>query len=160
VTAVLLAAGCSRLVSTRRATFAIGGLERDARGLVELAICGLLITGAGWWAVTSIILAAHDAPKAFTSLSVQGSAGADTEPPTIVIANQEGQAMTYDLEVDVDGDRASWLPGLQIEAGAQYAVAEPAIQTGIGDVDVVLYRADDPSPYRRLHIPRAADLVP
>jgi uncharacterized membrane protein len=166
LTGLLLTAGCYRLVGAGRATFAIGGLERDARGLMELAISGLLVAITGWWAVTSIIQAAHDEAKAFTSLSVQGIAGAgaevdsDSNSPTIVIANREGHALTYDLGVDVDGERATWLPGLQIEAGAQYAVAEPALQAKIGAVEVVLYRANESSPYRRLHIPRAGDLAP
>jgi hypothetical protein len=166
MTGVLLAVGCHRLVGTRRATFAIGGFERNGRGLMELAIGGTLVAAAAWWAATSISQAAHAEPKAFTSLSVQGTANADvnsdsdSRPPTIIIANQEGQAMTYDLEVDVDGDRTSWLPGLQIEAGAQYAVAEPAIQARIDAVDVVLYRANELAPYRRLHIPRTYDVAP
>ena len=123
---------------------------RSDQALVAGAFVVLLVA-AGGWSASSIAQAAHDQPKPFTRLSLDNHAS-DVEPPRLVVQNEEGQPMTYDVAVDMDGQRTVWVPGVALNPGDQYSAAlpdNPDQQT----IDVLLFRAGDADVYRRLSIP-------
>ena len=74
---------------------------------------------------------------------------------TVGVTNHEGREMTYRLRITIDGTEilALDVPPLQDgEAWEQAAHITPATTGDNQQVEFFLYRADDPEPYRRLHL--------
>jgi hypothetical protein len=136
-----------RPAHARRA--AVGG--GSPRRVAEVAMAGVVLGVLGLWVVAGLRDASVDPPRPFTGLALNGTAAGSAS--AVEIDNQEGSPMRYDLDIRVGEEPASYFTNLEVPAGGRLQVPLPAASTGAVPLEVVLYRADDPTPYRSVRLP-------
>ena len=145
----LLAVNREAPVSVSRHDVAGASTSHRLRWLGYVAV-GLLLVASVVWAVQGMRLAAHTEPKPYTALGLEPFQAGGNSQGAIVIDNQEGRAMTYDLEVRDDGQAIARQEGLKLAAGEQQRFALP-LPAG-EPVEVLLFRSGDSDPMRRVFV--------
>ena len=127
---------------------------------------GIVIALVALGVTTYFVATSRGSSESFTEFYVLGPAGKAEAYPTVMrvgqnatvilgVVNQEGEDITYQIAVTIDGENMDSIDNLSLADGEQREGRVAVTPTHAGDnqkVEFLLYKEGESEPYRSLHL--------